>query len=183
VSATRTSWPRRPVATRASPPRRRILPPDRSRYLGEIADTVRGYRARVEAQAKDARRRWRLEGAADEMDDGATKAALLAKRDTITLTPEVASYVRCWPELRQSYLGDTYSYEVRGKTLQQPMKVESLSHLQIPRVSAPRFEDAGEIVRVVIRGARILTPPRGPGVSRWRAGVSGLGLPGPTCMR
>ena len=147
--ATGLPWTSKLVApaTRASPPRRRILPPDRSRYLGEIADTVRGYRARVEAQAKDARRRWRLEGAADEMDDGATKAALLAKRDTITLTPEVASYVRCWPELRQSYLGDTYSYEVRGKTLQQPMKVESLSHLQIPRVSAPRFEDAGEIVR------------------------------------
>ncbi len=136
-------------AQKASPPRRRILPPDRSRYLGEIADTVRKYRAGVEEQSKNARRRWRLEGATEELapDDDATRATLLRARDAIPLTAEVANYVRCWPALRQSYLGEFYSYEVRGRTLKQPMKVESLSHLQIPRVSAPRFEDAGEIVR------------------------------------
>ncbi len=133
---------------RASPPRRRILPPDRSRYLGEIADTVRGYRKRITQEAENARRRWRLEGAIDECaGDEPVRAALQARRDAITLSPEVANYVRCWPELRQSYLGDQFSYEVRGKTLKQPLKVESLSHLQIPRVAVPNFQDAGEIVR------------------------------------
>ncbi len=133
-------------ASKASPPRRRILPPERTRYLGEIVDTVRKYRANVMNQANNARRRWRLEGAAEELE-GEAKHAALAKRDTITLSPEIANYVRCWPELRQSYLGDDYAYTVRGKVLRQPLKVESLSHLKIPRVSAPRFEDAGEIVR------------------------------------
>ena len=140
-------------AQKASPPRRRILPPERSRYLGEIVDTVRRYRARIENEAQNARRRWRIDGALDEIaagdtpDFAATRAVLAAARDAIPLTPEVANYVRCWPDLRQGYLGAEYSYEVRGKTLKQPMKVRSLSGLDIPRVSAPRFEDAGEIVR------------------------------------
>ena len=132
--------------TRASPPRRRILPPERTRYLGEIVDTSRRYRRRVEEQAERARRRWRLEGAAAEME-GELRAALLAKRETIGLDPEVAEYVAKWPALRQSYREDDYVYQVRGKDIRQPLKTESLSRLKIPKIGVPRFEDHGEVVR------------------------------------
>ena len=36
---------------------------------------------------------------------------------------------------------------MRGKTIQQPLYTESLSHLKIPRIAVPRFSDWGDILR------------------------------------
>src|SRR5439155_963896 len=49
-----------PVKTRASSARNAIVPPSRSRYLAEIADTVRGYHARAGEQSRIARERQQL---------------------------------------------------------------------------------------------------------------------------
>ena len=142
------AWPSRVIdpGTRASPPRRRILPPGRERYLGEIVETARRYRARVSAQAERARRRWQLEGAAQEMS-GEVASALLARRDTITLDPDVATTLECFGPLRDSYRAEHYVYTVRGKEIRQPLTTESLSHLKIPRIAVPSFVDPGEMVR------------------------------------
>ncbi|MFZ5478192.1 MAG: fused isobutyryl-CoA mutase/GTPase IcmF [Myxococcota bacterium] len=129
--------------TRASPPRRRILPPERGRYLGEIAQTGRAYRRHVEDEARRARKRWQLEAAAEAVPDA--KDAILAARPEVGA--ETARLVREWPAHRAAFAGDEYVYSVRGKEIRQPLKSESLSHLKIPRIAVPRFEDAGEIVR------------------------------------
>jgi len=141
-------WPSRveDPGTRASPPRRRVLPPDRTRYLGEIAGTVRGFRRTVEAQAVNARTRWQLEGAAAQVDP-ALRDVLLSRRDAIPLEPEFAAYLADWPRLKGSFSGKEYVYSVRGKEIRQPLVSESLSHLEIPKVAVPRFEDPGEILR------------------------------------
>ncbi|HEY3532055.1 MAG TPA: methylmalonyl-CoA mutase family protein, partial [Casimicrobiaceae bacterium] len=47
-------------ATRSSTAQRAIVPPARSRYLAEIAESVRGYHARADAQARIARERQQL---------------------------------------------------------------------------------------------------------------------------
>ncbi len=148
--ATGLPWTTRQKAPagRASPPRRRIIPPERTRYLGEIAACARAYRATIEDAAKNARRRWRIEGALEEIAAAdPASATLIARRDAIALPAEVAAYVDGWPALRARYSGAEYSYDVRGKTLKQPMTTRSLSGLDIPRVSAPRIEDAGAVVR------------------------------------
>lgn len=132
--------------TKASPPRRRILPPDRSRYLGEIVDTARRYRARVDSQAKLARKRWQLAAAAESVG-GDAQVAVLAARDTVKLDAETTRIVDGWPALRASFAGENYVYTVRGKDIRQPLRSESLSRLPIPRISVPRFEDHGDVVR------------------------------------
>jgi methylmalonyl-CoA mutase len=133
--------------TRATPPRRRILPPERTRYLGEITGAARRYRAKAEDQAQKARLRWRLDGAAEVVDDPATKATILARREAVELDPEAARIVTGWPAHKAAFSGEHYVYTVRGKEIRQPLRSQSLSQQSIPRIAVPRFEDAGEIVR------------------------------------
>jgi methylmalonyl-CoA mutase len=131
--------------TRATPPRRRILPPDRTRYLGELVDTAKKYRSKVEEQAVRARKRWQLEAAADAVPSA--KAELLAARDALPLDLEPAAIVANWPAHRAAFAGTDFVYTVRGKEIRQSLRSESLSRLAIPRISVPRFEDHGEVVR------------------------------------
>src|SRR5437879_3101081 len=49
-----------PVKARASSARNAIVPPSRSRYLAEVADTVRGYHTRAGEQSRVARERQQL---------------------------------------------------------------------------------------------------------------------------
>jgi methylmalonyl-CoA mutase len=133
--------------TRASPPRRRIVPPARGRYLGEIAETCRAYRARAETESAAARKRWQLGAAADAVDDAVAKGAILAAAEAIPLSPESKAAIDAWPGTLARYSGDTYAYSIRGRELTQPLRTESLSGLKIPRVSLPRIEDHGAILR------------------------------------
>ena len=49
--------------------------------------------------------------------------------------------------IRDSYRADRYSFKVRGKVLEQPLYTESLSGTRVPRVSLPRFEEWGDLLR------------------------------------
>jgi methylmalonyl-CoA mutase len=129
--------------TKASPPRRRIVPPERQRYLGDIADTCRGFRARVAKNAELARRRSALERVASEIG-GDSAADLLARRDRLTLDPDCAAALAEHPALVARYRQETYTYAVRGKEITQSLVTESLSRLKIPRIATPRFSDAGD---------------------------------------
>lgn len=131
--------------TKASPPRRRILPPDRSGYLGEIARTVRNYKKFVAEQVEKARRWSALDRAMVEAPDVAD--ALRPRRDAIVLAPESTHYLAQWPVLQSRYHAKDYVYQVRGKDVRQPLYYKSLSQLDIPRVALPRYEDPGEILR------------------------------------
>jgi isobutyryl-CoA mutase len=131
--------------TKASPPRRRIVPPERQRYLGDIADNCRGFRARVGKNAALARRRRALEMVAAEVG-GEVGTDLLARREALALDPDCAAALTDHPVLVERYRQDTYTYNVRGKAITQSLVTESLSHLKIPRIATPRFTDAGDIL-------------------------------------
>ncbi len=141
------AWPTQvpDPGTRASPPRRRIIPPQRDRYLGEIVDTCRMYRQRAEERIVLARRRFRLLGAAEELPE--LRSVVDTHLSTLPLDAEAQAYVDGWPALQARYRADDYVYTVRGREIRQPLKTTSLSQLKIPRVGAPRYVDHGEILR------------------------------------
>ena len=141
------AWPSQVIdpGTRASPPRRRIVPPERQRYLGDIADTCRGYRSRVQRNAVLARRRSAYEVVAAEVG-GEVGHDLLARREALPLDPDCAAALAEYPALVERYRQETYTYSVRGKDITQPLVTESLSRLKIPRIATPRFTDAGDIL-------------------------------------
>ncbi len=133
-----------------------IIPPERTRYLAEIAETVRGYHRRTEKQADALRRVWHLRETAKVLSagtlDGNTEELLERLNTEISaaekaLDKETADTLADWEKTRQAYLQDELVYEVRGKEIRVPLKSESLSHKQIPKVALPKFKDPGEIYR------------------------------------
>ena len=134
------------TGVRHSPPRRALIDPQRERYLGEIARTVRTYHEWVGTEAKAARRRQSLLSSAAEVS-GAAQQELRLIADKVALSPETEKTLAAWPEKTRSYAGDELVYQVRGKEIRQPLIHRSLSQSRIPRVVLPKFEDHGEIVR------------------------------------
>ncbi len=136
-----------------------LIPPRRVRYLAEIADACRAYRAHAEQQV-DAARAWgQATGARRQLDawPDATDAALVAERlDALAarawdqLDATSRQILESWDALADAYRGDTLAYSVRGKTIEQPLTVETLSGTRVPRVAFPRTADPGERLRFAL---------------------------------
>ncbi|MFI5402271.1 MAG: methylmalonyl-CoA mutase family protein, partial [Planctomycetota bacterium] len=123
-----------------------IVPPDRERYLGEIVECVRGYRATVERKASAARELYRLEGAAESLGESAP-AALRTR--IAELRREVGEDARLgqWDELLARYRANELVTRVRDRELRQPLFDESLAGTRVPKVALPRFHDWGDRLR------------------------------------
>jgi methylmalonyl-CoA mutase len=127
-----------------------VIPPQRTRYLSEISDTVRGYNAWVEAQAAIAGRVQNLTCAADELKgDANSTQALLARRAELLLEldPKNLQWLEAWPDEAARYRADEYVFNVRGKELCIPTSTTSLSQLKIPKVSVPKLNGWRDLLR------------------------------------
>ena len=130
-----------------------IIPPERTRYLAEIADTVRHYHQETQAQADALRRVWHLEAAASLAGAGLAgdAADLLARLKAEIegargqLAAETEALVADWEATRAAYSADELVYTVRGKAVRVPLYTESLCRQKIPKIALPRFTDPGEI--------------------------------------
>lgn len=146
----------RPAAKRSSA-KSIIIPPERTRYLSEIADTVRYYHRWVDEQADVAQRMWQIEGALIELeeDDGlaearqalAWKKAALAER----LDPRCHRLLESFPEVKDQYAADEFVYKVRDKEIRTPLYRQSLAGTLIPRVALPNYENPGDLLRWLLR--------------------------------
>jgi len=147
---TQSAWDSRlPVpASRASAKVKAIIPPKRVRYLGDIAEGVRGYHRQVEDLSHKARKAQQLRSAAEEIE-GSPAEQLLAKSAAYSeaLPERARQLLEQWDTEATRYRAEEFVYKVRGKEIRQPLYAESLSRLQIPRVAFPRFEDEGERLR------------------------------------
>ena len=113
-----------------------IVPTARQRYLAEIAEAVHRYHQVTAVQAGFARQHQQLLASA-VMLEAAGHDAAPARRlaDEIKLDRSVAALVDQWPARRELLAG-----------ADRPVKL-SLSGTAIPKLSLPRFEDHGELVR------------------------------------
>ncbi|UCG14016.1 MAG: methylmalonyl-CoA mutase family protein [Deltaproteobacteria bacterium] len=146
--------PRKEIRTSTS--KTVIVPPERTRYLAEISDTVRAYHRRTSEQAEAARRLWHLEQAAgvleEETEAEATVDLLARLRQEVAkseqaLDKETVHLLAQWREIQEAYKGDEFVYKVRDREYRVQLHSESLSGQKIPRVVLPRFQDPGEIYR------------------------------------
>ncbi|GLI39115.1 methylmalonyl-CoA mutase family protein [Geobacter hydrogenophilus] len=126
-----------------------IIPPDRIHYLGEIVQTVRGYRKRVQEQASVARRLFQLQGAKEVVGESPATGELdrqIALHET-KLHEEPKRVLADWPCLKESYRQDQLVTRVRDKEIRSDLYTTTLSGTRIPKVCLPDFADWGEIVR------------------------------------
>ncbi len=143
-----------PVTVKASSGKTVIVPPGRSRYLAEIADTVRGYHKQIAEQAGFVRSRQQLAAVkalvAKEGGDTATIDALLAKVEE-RIDPRARKLVDQWPKVVESYSGDEYVVKIRDREVRYALTSTSLSGSRIPKVALPRFEDHGELLKFLLK--------------------------------
>ena len=140
---------------RVSSHTRAIVPGGRTRYLGEIAQAVREYHARVERQAALARERQHLREARRLLrgagePDAAALARLEDARDK-ALDPEARTLIESWPALVESYSGDDYVVKVREREIRTALRHVTLSGTSIPKVALPRYRDEGEILKFLMK--------------------------------
>ncbi|MCA8942384.1 MAG: cobalamin-dependent protein [Planctomycetes bacterium] len=135
------------------PDEQHAIPPDRVRYLAEIAAKNREYDSWANSQRDLAQRMFQLDGARDEVEDELARDAIDKAFDALEdrLAPECKRALDGWDDLVASYATDEHVFQVRDKTVRVEQHVESLSGLRIPKVSLPRFDSWGERLSWMLR--------------------------------
>jgi isobutyryl-CoA mutase len=132
-----------------------IIPPSRTRYLSEISEGSRTYNKWVSDQAEIAQKLYSLRKSIDtiresSMDD---KDRLIKKLEEacqeleLSLDGRNRQILDNWPTKVKAYKDEYYIYKVRDKDVKVKTHTESLSHLQIPKVSTPRYEAWGDLLK------------------------------------
>ena len=125
-----------------------VIPPGRTTYLAEIAETVRGYHTETGRQVTAARRLQRLtEVAAELSGEPAEAVAALARQVREDLSDASAGLIESWPAVLDSYSGDEQVVWTRDRELRIQLTSETLSGSRIRRVALPRYTDHGELLR------------------------------------
>ena len=127
-----------------------IIPPKRVRYLSEIVENNRAYDKYVVDQALIARKLYQLQGAKNILEDDVNSQEILEKRYQKIkkdLSQENIYFLNGWHDFKLKHEADEYIYLVRGKEIKVQTKSETLSHLQIPKIALPKFQDWGDLIR------------------------------------
>jgi len=129
-----------------------IIPGERTRYLAEIADTVRNYHKTTKEQANALRKRTSLKEAQkelegtgfDEFPDALAKLKEAVSSAETLVDPETDTIVEAFAQCKEMFSKDEFVYQVRDKEFRVPLNKESLSHSKISKISLPQFEDPAE---------------------------------------
>jgi methylmalonyl-CoA mutase len=131
-----------------------IIPPKRVRYLSEISENNRSYDAWATEQSAIASKLYQITGAINALDstpslqsrEGRGELNEMKEHFEKQLHPECKKLVEQWPEVVKKYTADFFEYQVRDKTIRQPLTIKSLSGSRIPKVVLPKYKDWGDIL-------------------------------------
>lgn len=155
-AVTGVSYAAQNLTTAAQSEKIYIIPPDRIRYLAEIAEASTAYNEWVQQQSTIARKLYQLKGvmelSAEDMPEGDLSNLSAGLQDVYKhleeqLDGSCRRLLREWPAMLEQYKQDDFIYKVRDKEIKQPLYYTSLSNLKIPKVSLPRYNDWGDILR------------------------------------
>lgn len=127
-----------------------IIPPERVQYLGEIVYTIHNYKKFTEEQVGYARKLFQLRGTRELF---ASDAEFVKKLDDMItfyegkIHPECKQFLENWPKIREAYTKDQFITKIRDKEIVTELYTESLSGNKIPKISLPKYEDLGELLK------------------------------------
>jgi methylmalonyl-CoA mutase len=139
-----------------------IIPPNRVRYLSEIAETVRSYNRWSEKQAEAAQRLQAVRESIRLLKGGGNRDDISLQNqqgDVISILEAEAKKIEqeldgktkfileTWPVKVASYKQPEYAFGVRDHQIKVKTHSESLSHTMIPKVVLPKYKGWGDIVK------------------------------------
>ena len=143
-----------PVAVKASSRGRAIVPSARVRYLAEIAESLRAYHRFIAHQTRTARERQSLRTSKAlfiAAGRPATGFDELIAATSAALDSGSAKLLEQWPKTQELYAQPEYVVKIRDRELRTQLTSTSLSGTKIRKVSLPRFEDDGEMLRFLLK--------------------------------
>ena len=147
-----------------------VIPPNRTRYLSEIAENNRAYDKNVDVQEKVAQK---LYGICKTIESVSESNITLDKsgieQNSINASEENKDFIKLlvgefdrvkmnldpynwelilrWKKKVEKYKNPIYSFKVRGKEIKIETHTKSLSHSDIPKVSLPKYQAWGDLLR------------------------------------
>jgi len=147
-----------------------VIPPNRTRYLSEIAESNRAYDHNALTQVEVAQKLYGIYktiesvvGNKAELDKSGIASEsinsnsenkdflrlLIGEFDRVKmdLDPYNWEFIMGWDEKVNRYKNPIYTFKVRDKEIKIETHTESLSHTQIPKVALPKYSAWGDILR------------------------------------
>ncbi|MEY7972862.1 fused isobutyryl-CoA mutase/GTPase IcmF [Saccharomonospora xinjiangensis] len=131
-----------------------VIPGNRTRYLAEIADTVRHYHERTRRQVEAVRRLAQLEAARDALaEENASTGDLdrLLEKENAAIDADTTALLESYDELAEQYRGSELVFTVRDREIRTSLWRDTLSGSRIPRVALPRYTEPGELLSFLRR--------------------------------
>jgi len=129
-----------------------IIPPERQRYLAEVAETVRDYKANAQAQARIARELQQLQASqellgAGSKSDAITQLQALVDQREANLASESKTALAAWPNRVTDYQQSELVIKAGAKEHRTALTRTTLSGSVIPKIALPKFQDDGDLLR------------------------------------
>ncbi len=135
-----------------------IIPTHRTRYLSEISETVRNYNKWCDDQATAAQQLYAIDETTASLKKSGNAALPVLKtledqykKIEIELDGHNKKILESWEEKVKSYKSKYFIFKVRDKELKLTTHTESLSHLNIPKISLPKYKGWGDILKWNLR--------------------------------
>ncbi|MFI8378627.1 methylmalonyl-CoA mutase family protein [Leeuwenhoekiella sp. NPDC079379] len=148
-----------------------VIPPARTRYLSEIAESNRAYDKTAIDQAEVAQKLYGIFKTLDTvtgvtpqfdkaglvLDESGTDSdlakLLLAEFDKVKmdLDPYNWEVITGWADKVNKYKEPIYSFKVRDKEIKIETHSKSLSHSDIPKIALPKYQAWGDILTWVLQ--------------------------------
>jgi methylmalonyl-CoA mutase len=149
-----------------------VIPPSRTRYLSEIAESNRAYDKKADDQVAVAQKLFGIYKTIESITNTPIELIktglnedpileitpkeeidfiklLLAQFDKVkmNLDPYNWEIILNWKEKVQRYKNPIYSFKVRDKEIKIETHTKSLSHSDIPKVALPKYEAWGDLLK------------------------------------
>ena len=146
-----------------------VIPPNRTRYLSEIAENNRAYDKTAIDQVDVAQKLYGIYktlesvlGKSPKLDKAGIDSKSIESKENrefiklltgefdrvkLNLDPHNWEMITGWNEKVDRYKNPVYSFKVRDKEVKIETHTESLSHVQIPKVALPKYQAWGDILK------------------------------------
>ena len=128
-----------------------VIPPNRTRYLSEIAENNRAYDKWTVQQKEIAQKLYALHKSLDVISDTSEEAIDQIKKEyenlLLELDPKNKILIESWEEVQKKYKEKLFNFKVRDKELSIQTHSKSLSQTDIPKIALPKYEGWGDVLK------------------------------------
>ena len=128
-----------------------VIPPNRVRYLSEISEKNRNYDKWTNEQKEIAQKLYALKKSINILSHASShflsKLKSEYKKLSLELDPKNKFLIDSWEKNKKQYQNKLFRYNVRDKEISIETHTKSLSHTHIPKISLPKYEAWGDLLR------------------------------------